>query len=120
MTHLSFLQRHKESGEAGPLTVGPNEGATIQGPVGGPLTFKVRGDQTNGALTVLENTVAPDEGPPLHVHANEDESWYVLDGHLRFKLDAEIHSAPAGSFVFVPRARLTAFRTSVTYRPASS
>lgn len=86
-----------------PVAVGPGEGGTIQGPAGGPLTFKVRGGQTNGSLTVLENVIAPGDGPPLHVHANEDEAWYVLEGQLRFRLDAGMHGAAAGSFVFVPR-----------------
>lgn len=86
-----------------PLAVGPGGGATIEGPAGGPLTFKVRGEHTNGTLTAFENTIAPGDRPPLHVHANEDEAWYVLEGSLRFRLDSEIASAPAGSFVFVPR-----------------
>jgi quercetin dioxygenase-like cupin family protein len=63
----------------------------------------VRGEQTNGSLTAFENILAPGDGPPLHVHANEDEAWYVLEGELRFRLDAEISSAETGSFVFVPR-----------------
>lgn len=86
-----------------PVTVGPGEGATIQGPAGGPLTFKVRGEQTDGALTAFENVVAPGDGPPLHTHSNEDESWYVLEGRLRFRLADERRDAPQGSFVFVPR-----------------
>jgi quercetin dioxygenase-like cupin family protein len=86
-----------------PLAMGPGEGATIEGPAGGPLTFKVRGEHTDGALTAFENVIAPGDGPPLHVHANEDEAWYVLQGDLRFQLDGEIAGAPAGSFVFVPR-----------------
>jgi mannose-6-phosphate isomerase-like protein (cupin superfamily) len=85
------------------VAVRPGDGATIQGPVGGALNFKVRGDQTAGALTALENVIPPGEGPPLHVHANEDESWFVIEGDLRFKLGDEISSAPQGSFVFVPR-----------------
>jgi len=89
--------------DRGSLSVGPGAGTTIEGPVGGPLTFKARGEQTGGSLTVLENTIAPLEGPPLHAHADEDEAWYVLEGRLRFKLDGEISDAPAGSFVFVPR-----------------
>jgi len=83
---------------------------TIEGPVGGPLTFKARGEQTGGALTVLENIVAPLEGPPLHAHASEDEAWYVLEGRLRFKLDGELRDAPAGSFVFVPRGLAHCFQ----------
>jgi quercetin dioxygenase-like cupin family protein len=100
-----------------PLAVGPGEGETIQGPVGGPLTFKVRGEQTNGTLTAFENTIAPGEGPPLHTHANEDEAWYVLEGNLRFRLDADMHSAPAGSFVFVPRGTPHCFQ-NVSAQPA--
>jgi quercetin dioxygenase-like cupin family protein len=75
----------------------------MEGPAGGPLTFKARGEQTGGRLTVFENEVAPMDGPPLHTHANEDESWYVLEGELRFRLGEELSSAPAGSFVYVPR-----------------
>jgi quercetin dioxygenase-like cupin family protein len=85
------------------VIVAPGDGTTIEGPVGGPLTFKVRGDQTGGALTAFENIIPPGEGPPMHVHAAEDESWYVLEGDLRFSLGGELAPAPAGSFVFVPR-----------------
>jgi len=83
--------------------VPPGDGRTIEGPVGGPLTFKVRGAESGGALTALENVIPPGEGPPMHVHAGEDEAWYVIAGTLRFALDGELHSAGAGSFVFVPR-----------------
>jgi mannose-6-phosphate isomerase-like protein (cupin superfamily) len=85
------------------FVVGPGEGVTIQGPAGGPLTFKARGEQTNGALTLFENVIAPGDGPPFHTHAGEDESWYVLEGELRFRLGDDIASVGAGSFVFVPR-----------------
>jgi quercetin dioxygenase-like cupin family protein len=83
--------------------VAPGGGTTIEGPVGGPLTFKVRGAETGGALTALENVIPPGEGPPMHVHAAEDEAWYVIEGDLRFSVDGELASAGAGSFVFVPR-----------------
>lgn len=42
------------------------------------------------------------EVAPLHVHHQDDEAWYVVDGALRFRLaDREI-VAPAGSTVLVP------------------
>jgi quercetin dioxygenase-like cupin family protein len=85
------------------FVVGPGEGVTIQGPAGGPLTFKARGAQTNGTLTLFENVIAPGDGPPFHTHADEDESWYVLEGELRFRLGDDVASVAAGSFVFVPR-----------------
>jgi quercetin dioxygenase-like cupin family protein len=81
----------------------PGEGATVRNPLGGPLTFKARGVDTHGALVAFESTVAPGEGPPLHVHANEDEVFYVLEGTLRVKLESEVRAASAGSFLFIPR-----------------
>jgi quercetin dioxygenase-like cupin family protein len=92
------------------FALGPGQGRTIRGPAGGPLTYKLRGEQTGGTLTVFENLIAPGDGPPLHVHAGEDESWYVIDGELRFILDGELHRAPAGSFVFVPRGTRHCFQ----------
>lgn len=106
--------------QARAAVVGPGEGATIEGPAGGPLTFKVRGDHTNGSLTAFENIIAPDDGPPLHVHTHEDEAWYLLEGELRFRLGADIRVAATGSFVFVPRGVPHCFRTSASRPPASS
>ena len=79
------------------------EGTTVRGPVGGPTTIKIRSEDTDGSFALLENVIPPGEGPPLHVHGGEDEMWYVLDGHFRFRVDERILDAPAGSFVFVPR-----------------
>jgi mannose-6-phosphate isomerase-like protein (cupin superfamily) len=92
--------------------VEPGQGETIQGPVGGPLTFKARGAQTGGELTLFENVIAPGDGPPLHTHASEDESWYVLEGHVRFRLGDELRDATVGSFVFGPRGTPHCFQNS--------
>ncbi len=86
-----------------PVVLGPGEGHVVEGPAGGPLTFKLRGEQSGGALTVIENVIGPGDGPPLHAHANEDEAWHVIEGSLRFRLGDTLHLAPAGSFVYVPR-----------------
>lgn len=40
---------------------------------------------------------------PLHVHHEDDEAWYVLDGRLRLRIDGEDYDAPAGSAVVGPR-----------------
>jgi len=86
--------------ETGYVVLREGEGTTVQGPAGGPLTVKVRGVQTGGSLTAFEHIVGPGDGPPLHRHAREGESWYVLEGRLRYKLDGEIHVASTGSFVY--------------------
>ena len=82
----------------------PDEGATADQPLGGRVTFKVRGDRSDGGMTAFETVVAPGEGPPLHEHAREDETLYVVEGQVRFKLADRLETGHAGSFVFVPRA----------------
>ena len=42
--------------DADPVFLGPGEGLAIgSNPVGGPLIFKVRGDQTGGTLAAFES-----------------------------------------------------------------
>jgi quercetin dioxygenase-like cupin family protein len=86
-----------------PRVLEPGAGDALPHQFGGSVTFKVRGAETDGALTAFETEVAAGEGPPLHVHANEDEILYVLDGDVRFRYGDDIRSGPSGSFMFVPR-----------------
>src|SRR5260370_25051412 len=74
----------------------------VPSPVGGQLVFKLRGAQSNGAMTVLETVAASGEGPPLHFHQLQDEWLYVLEGEIRFRLGDDIVPAPA---VHPPRRR---------------
>lgn len=39
---------------------------------------------------------------PPHLHRSDDEAWYVLEGTLAFRVDAEELEAPAGAGVLVP------------------
>jgi len=40
---------------------------------------------------------------PLHLHRNDDEAWYVLEGTLCVSKGNDVVEAKAGSAVFVPR-----------------
>ena len=40
---------------------------------------------------------------PLHLHRNDDEAWYVLEGTLCVRVGKDVVEARAGSSVFVPR-----------------
>jgi len=84
------------------LVVKPGEGLAFENPTGGTLTFKMRSEGCSGVLTAVEGTAAPGEGPPLHVH-DQDEVIYTLDSTFRVKLDGTLHEAPPRSFVFIPR-----------------
>ena len=88
------------------------EGEKLQGPAGGPATIKARAETTNGTFTALENVIAPQQGPPEHIHIREDEIYYILDGQLRFKVDQELLDAPTGSLVFIPRGTPHCFQNT--------
>jgi quercetin dioxygenase-like cupin family protein len=78
-------------------------GERIENPLGGAITFKARGVQTDGALTVFEAVNPPGQGPPYHVHRALDELIYILEGALRLRLGDRVEEATAGAFVFIPR-----------------
>jgi mannose-6-phosphate isomerase-like protein (cupin superfamily) len=40
---------------------------------------------------------------PLHLHRNDDEAWYVLEGRLCVRVGEDTVEAAAGSSVFVAR-----------------
>ena len=40
---------------------------------------------------------------PLHVHHDDDEAWYVLEGALRFRIGEETFDASRGGAVLAPK-----------------
>lgn len=78
--------------------------------LGSLMTIKIGGDATRGQFTLLEQISPPSFGPPLHVHHQEDEAFYVLEGELEVVCgDHEFHVGQGG-FVFLPREIAHAFR----------
>ena len=86
-----------------PFALAPGEGTSVENPTGGVTTFKAVSDQSDGGITAIEGVSAPGEGPPLHVHSEQDEFIYALDGTFRVRLGDDLIEAPPGSFVFIPR-----------------
>jgi mannose-6-phosphate isomerase-like protein (cupin superfamily) len=65
------------------------------------FVIKVSSDLTGGAFSIIEEISPLDT--PLHVHKNEDEIWYVLEGEHVIQIgDDEFHAGP-GEMVFGPR-----------------
>lgn len=60
------------------------------------------GDDTGGRYALFEATIAPGGGPPLHVHAREEEGFLVIEGEVTFYTDdGPIRAAP-GAFLNLP------------------
>lgn len=73
------------------------------------MTVKASGADTGGAYSALEYTARPSSGSPLHIHHNEDEAFYILEGALTFQMDNRTFRAGVGSYVLIPRGTLHAF-----------
>lgn len=68
---------------------------------GTTVGFKVESTRAGGAsLTEWEAVPGFDTG--LHVHERLEETWYVLDGELEFRVGEDTFRARAGATVFVP------------------
>lgn len=71
----------------------------------GMLQFvKIGMADTNGSYGLLEIVVPPGLGSPWHVHPEEDEWFYVLDGNLTFYVGDERMDLTTGGFGFGPKA----------------
>ena len=66
--------------------------------------------QTGGAMGLVEHVMTPGGGSPYHVHHNEDEAFYIIDGEVRFFSGGESWVLGAGGFAFLPREIPHGFR----------
>ena len=82
-----------------PYSLDEGEGEVIRW-FGDTVTVKAAGP----AFDVAIITAVAGSEPPLHLHADDDEALYVLEGALTVFAGDEVLAARAGSFVFLPRA----------------
>ncbi len=89
--------------------LGPGEGRFVDlGDFG--MTVKASEAETGGVVSVLEAEEPPGFGPPVHVHHDCAEAFYVLEGEYVMTLEDKEVVCPAGSFVFIPQGARHGFR----------
>jgi quercetin dioxygenase-like cupin family protein len=59
-------------------------------------------DHADG-LSIVEHRMPCGEAPPLHVHRNEDEIFYLLRGTIRFEVGGDTLTAWPGDVVVAPK-----------------
>lgn len=74
------------------------------------MTVKASEDVTARAFTLLEATEPPDFGPPMHIHHNAAEAFYVLEGEYIIFIEDQESRCPAGSFIYIPLGVKHGFR----------
>ena len=95
-----------------PFALRAEEGQSVWS-LGGRFTLKVAGADAEGRFALVEALAYQTTEPPVHIHHNEDEAWYVLDGHMTFYVEDEVLEAPSGAFVFAPRGLPHTFTVDV-------
>jgi mannose-6-phosphate isomerase-like protein (cupin superfamily) len=91
------------------IVLRPGEGRPID--LGGfHMSVKATRDETGGAFSLLEADEPAGFGPPLHIHHDAAEAFYVLEGEYIIFLDGREVPCPAGSFIFIPAGMPHGFR----------
>lgn len=79
-----------------PIVVPPGEGHRV-----GNVEFLARtADTPRFTFGIIE--IAPGRALEPHVHDDEDDAFYILQGELTFDLGRDQVKAPPGTFVLVP------------------
>ncbi len=74
-------------------------------------TFKATGELTGDTFALVDEIAPRSDGTPLHRHADDGESFYIIEGDLVFHLgESGPISATAGAFVHIPKGEPHAFR----------
>jgi mannose-6-phosphate isomerase-like protein (cupin superfamily) len=77
--------------------VPPGEGHHV-----GNVEFLARSADTPRFNLALITMQPHRDGPALHAHATEDDSFFILEGELTFTVDDDEVVAGPGTFVLVP------------------
>lgn len=92
-----------------PIILKPGQGRSI--PLGTfAMSVKADAAATDAAYSLIEAEEPPGFGPPMHIHHDCAEAFYVLEGEYHIFIGEEEHVCPAGSFAFIPSGTVHGFR----------
>lgn len=74
------------------------------------LTLHVPQVASKAGVSLVEHHMARGFAVPLHVHNDEDESFYVLDGEFRFQVGEEVKTLTTGQSLHAPAGLPHSFR----------
>src|SRR5690348_12865518 len=69
---------------------------------GSLMRVKATGHDTQGAYTLIDILLLPGFRFPLHVHTEEDEGLYVLEGEIEARVEDQTVRAQSGAFLALP------------------
>ena len=84
-----------------PTTADAQDGQSVS-VVGDTYRILIGGEQTGGAYAAIDMLVPPGGGPGPHAHAGFQEAFYVMEGEIVVKTEAQTYTARQGAFVNIP------------------
>ena len=97
------LPSSRFDGSTGPRIIGPRDGKFVDLQSVG-VRFMIWGAETGETFSLVEHPIPPRTlVSPLHLHQQEDEYSYVLEGRMGAQLGDDVVYAEAGDLVFKPR-----------------
>ena len=78
--------------------------------LGAVVTVKTTGEETDEAYSITEHLAPAGFSPPPHIHRNEDETFYVLEGDVSFFSGDTAFRGGPGAYVRMPRGVPHTFR----------
>jgi len=79
---------------------------------GRPMLVGATGADTGDSFGVVEEDIAPGDGPPLHVHDAADELAYILAGEFTWQIGDLRAKGGVGAIAFVPRGTVHTWQNS--------
>jgi quercetin dioxygenase-like cupin family protein len=76
----------------------------------GLMLTKASVAETGGAYCMMEHRMTAASNPPPHIHNNEEEAFYVLEGEMEVEVGGEAATLTAGGFALAPRGVPHSFR----------
>jgi quercetin dioxygenase-like cupin family protein len=80
----------------------------------GLYTVLATSESTGGAYSLVHLSAPPGHGTPYHVHRNEDEAFYVLQGEFTIICNGNKSVVGPGGYIFLPRNIPHGFRCSAS------
>ena len=72
------------------------------------VAFKIEGQDTGGAISIVEHPFEVGALVPPHVHHREDEISYVLEGEIGFRSEDQEVVLERGGYIVKPRGQVHA------------
>ena len=88
----------------------PADGGDAVWAMGSLFEMKLRAAESGGELSVMLVTQPPGVATPLHVHTQESEVFYLLEGAITYEAGGSVHALEPGSLMWLPKGVPHRFR----------